>query len=369
MKACLLLVILVATLCALPKAGSAQSQEKTGRPESQKNDPKAESKEKQDFLPPQAVIVDGKPGLKFTTRKFGSAVVALESRDGEDVISFSVNHQRAFSFEPGRLYVGKNRIIFDPMMDKGDYFNVSRVEVQKSGMDKRMVWGDNGYHILVDLKDGGNKRLFLRLNENDDLVWSGQVKPIIQFYEKAWGDFDAAKAEILGLTATLRKTDETEESEEEAEDYLVIDSRYDRFKDVTRSQTIRMLIRSKQRAIRMQADFTSPGKGGKVPEKVRLTFVVRTAKPIFRSEDDREITFLIDGDRLALGPAPILSEDEGKATIQQIIGHQIAWATFEKMIKAKKLELQIGESEYQITDKHIEAFRALAEAAESKSND
>ncbi|MGA9995982.1 MAG: hypothetical protein WBP93_11245 [Pyrinomonadaceae bacterium] len=347
--------ILIFALCSFLPANLAQIQQEKGTSTANQSPLQGMT---------EAILVDGQPALRILSRKNGSTEILYQKRDGEDALVFPVMHYHAFLYaqapgEMGKLYVTKTRLIFDPNGDKGHYFNATRGEVKKAEAQKSGRFGKNiGHHILINAQ-GGEKRFAIVFNNNAVVGFQGDyMKPATEFFEHAWTNFDAALAEFQQLTASVRPESE-ENAEEEAEETTAeITDKYDRFKDVTVVRTSRMLLRGGRRSIRTSAEYSFAGKTPMKPEKVSLYFHASAARPIFR-EDDLELNFLVDGERIAAGNMRLSDEEKTKSTVRQTVLVNLPYETFARIANGKRVELQIGTLEYKMTDTHLDAFKQL----------
>ena len=349
------LFVLIFALCSFLSASLAQTQQ-------EKSTSTATQSPLQGMT--EGILVDGQPALRILSRKNGSTEILYQKRDGEDALVFPVMHYHAFLYaqapcEMGKLYVMKTRLIFDPIGDKGHYFNATRAEVKKAEAQKSGRFGKNiGHHIFINAQ-GDEKRFAVVFNNNAVVGFQGDyMKPATGFFERAWANFDAALGEFQQLTASVRPEPE-EDAEEEAEETTAeITDKYDRFKDVTVIRTSRMLLRGGRRSIRTSAEYSFAGKTPMKPEKVSLYFYASAARPMFR-EDDLELNFLVDGERIAAGNMRLSDEEKTKSTVRQTVLVTLSYETFARIANGKKVELQIGTVEYKMTDIHLDAFKRL----------
>lgn len=311
----------------------------------------------------EAILVNGQPALRILSKKNGSTEILYQKRDGEDALVFPVMHYHAFLYaqargEMGKLYVTKTRLIFDPIGDKGHYFNAARAEVKKAEAQKSGRFGKNiGHHIFINAQ-GNEKRFAITFNDTAVAGFQGDyMKPANEFFERAWKNFDAALTEFQLLTASVRPEPE-ESADEEEETTVEITDKYDRFKDVTIVRTSRMLLRGSSRTIRTFAEYTFAGTSTTKPEKISLYFYASSARPVFQV-DNLELNFLVDDERVAAGTMRLADEEKTKSTIRQTIVVTVPFDTFARIANGKKVELQIGTLEYKLTDMHLDAFRRL----------
>lgn len=312
----------------------------------------------------EAILVNGQPALRILSRKNGTTEVLYQRRDSEDAIVFPVMHWHAILYaqgpgEMGKLYVTKTRLVYDPIGNKDHYFNVARADVKKAEAQKSGRFGKTiGHHILIDAQ-GDSKRFAIVFNNERVVGFQGDyMKPASEFFERSIVNFDSALAEFQQLTASVRPEPEGEEEETIEDEPADITDKYDRFKDVTVVGTSRMALRGDKRSIRIRAEYSFSGKTPVRPEKVALYFYATSARPLFR-EDDLQLNFLVDGERLPAGTMRISDEEKTKSTIRQVILIDLPFKTFNRIANAKIVELQVGTLEYKFTDIHLDAFKKL----------
>lgn len=320
----------------------------------------------------EAVLVNGQPALRILSRKNGATEILYQKRDGEDAIVFPVMHWHAILYaegpgEMGRLYVTKTRLVYDPIGNKEHYFNVSRADVKKAEAQKSGRFGKNiGHHILIDAQ-GDTKRFAIVFNNERVVGFQGDyMKPASEFFERSIVNFDSALAEFQQLTASVRPEPEEEKEETIEDEPAAITDKYDRFKNITVVGTSQMALRGDKRSIRIRAEYTFNGKTPVKPEKVFLYFFASSARPLFR-EDDLQLNFLVDGERLPAGTMRLSDEEKTKSTIRQVIVIDLSFETFSRITNAKIVEFQIGNLEYKFTDTHLDAFKKLLSGSTKKT--
>lgn len=362
----------IVTLCLLLElAGSIRPQTDTQTTEPKKSDKQqtqiAASAQSPLVGTVEAVLVDGQPALRILARNHGAAEIRYQKRDNEDTLVFPVMHWHAILYaqapgEMGKLYVTKTRLTFEPEGSKDHYFNVARTEIKKARSEKSGRFGKNiGRHINIDAK-GGGKRFAIVFNDNKVIAFQGDyMKPALEFFDRTIDNFDAALAEFNQLTASVRPEPEEDPEAEDEEEAATISSKYDRFKDITIVRTSRMALRGGKRTLRMYADFSYTGKTTQKPETVNIYFYAAAARPVFR-EEELELNFLVDDERVPAGMMRLVDEDKTRSLIRQTVSFALPYGTFAKIANGQKAELQIGSLEYKLTDAHLEAFRKLLES-------
>lgn len=347
------LLVLPLVLCTFSHAHVAQSQQ-------DKDAPSADQSSLQGTT--EAMLVNGQPALRIVTRKSGSTEILYQKRDNEDALVFSVVRFRKlfgsviFS-DTGKFYVTKTRLIYDPDGDNENYFNFSRTEI-KEVVREHHGMGKGAFNdvLIKSLKD--TRHFVPRFTVDYAWLNKSDTLPALEFFLRALNSFDSALAEFQQLTASVRPEPEEGAEEEEEETAAEITDKYDRFKDVTVVRTSRMLLRGGRRAIRIFAEYSFAGKNPTKPEKVSLYFYASAARPLFR-EDDFELNFLVDDERVAAGVMRLSDEEKTKSTVRQTVVITLPYETFARIANGKKVELQIGALEYTMTDLHLDAFRRL----------
>lgn len=317
----------------------------------------------------EAILVNGQPALRIVTGRSGSTEILCQKRDNEDALVFSIVRFRrllgsVIFGDTGKFYVTKARLIYDPDGDNKNYFNFARTELKEAirehhGMAKA-AFNDALIRTQKDTKHFVPRFTvdFAWLNKDDTL-------PALDFFLRALNDFDSALAEFQQLTASVRLDAEEGAEEEEKETTAEISEKYDRFKDVTVVSTSRMLLRGGKRSIRTFAEYSFAGKTPTRPEKVSLYFYASAARPVLR-EDDLELNFLVDDERVAAGAMRVADEEKTKSTVRQTVVISLPYETFARIANGKKVELQIGALEYKTTDLHLDAFRRLLSRSTQK---
>lgn len=327
--------------------------------------PKAESKAPSslDGLT-EAILIDGRPALRIVSSRSGVVEIKFEPRDGEDSLVFAVTRLKSFGLgvqpaDSGKLFITKSRIIYVPNLDKEGFFSaltseVVNVELKKLGQGfetvnfvfrndkKRFIF--EGTVFMTDSVWGG-----LRFNKKD-------LRPPLDFLFRALRDYNAASQEFNRLTASVLQTEEEDTETEEGP--AEVADKYDRFKDITIVTTTRMLVKGRNRSIRIHAEYTFPGRKQNSPLKVTLYFHSSASRPTFR-EGDLELNFLVDNKRIPLGQLRFTDEEKVKTLIKQTISIDVPYDVFAQIIRGRDAEFQIGSNEYRLTDPIKDAFKKL----------
>ena len=325
----------------------------------EKDDTKGDQTSLQGLTEP--AIINGQPALRILFRKSGKTDVSFETRDGEEALVFSVMRVKKLlgglmPADLGKLYITKTRIVFNPEENKEHYFNIKHSDVRQISIEGKGRGAGGFNYLVIKVKDDDNKRFVL---EGTIPTNKKEVRPGLEFLLRSLKDFGSALTEFNQLTASVRTQPKDEEDEkEEAETTAEISSKYDRFKDITLVRTSRMLVRGNKRSIRVQAEYSSVGKTQAKPEKISLYFYSSASRPLFR-EDELDLNFLADEKRLPLGKMRLDDEEKTKSTVKQAVVISMSFEVFEQIAGAKKVEFQVGDLEYKMTDTHLDAFRKL----------
>lgn len=308
----------------------------------------------------EPLLINGQPALRIQFRKSGKTEVFFETRDGEDALVFSVLRVKKLlgGLMPGglgKLYITKTRIVYDPEEDNENYFNINHSEVRLVSIEDVGMGKAAFNYLVIKVAGDDNKRFVLQGSIPNN---KKEVRPGLEFLLRSLEDFGAAMAEFNQLTAGVRQSEADEDEKVEAETTAEISSKYDRFKDLTVVQTSRMLVRGSKRSIHVQADYSSKGKTQVKPREVLIYFYSSGTRPLFR-EEDLELNFLVDDKRLALGNVRLDDEQTTKSTVKQTLVISLPYEVFEQIASGRKVEFQIGNLEYKMTDAHLEAFKRL----------
>lgn len=301
----------------------------------------------------EAILVNNLPTLRVLSRKKGGiSEIKLLKRDSEyslvfDVVKSSVKNP------VGKLFVTKDRVIFEPMEKGQTSFNIEKTKIQKLSLKKTF---DGFSSIKIDF-DGNEAKIVIKFDRYQYLIDRRSQKAIHSFLYRAIEDFDSALAEFNQRAASIRPENDYEETEE-AETTAEISSVYDRFKDVTFIRTSNMLVRGDNRPIRANTEYSFAGKKQVKPEKVMLYFYASAESSLF-NEDELELNFLIDEKRLPAGTMKLVEEEKTTSSIKQAIVIALPFEVFAQIANAKKVEFQVGRLEYKLSNTHLEAFRKL----------
>lgn len=305
----------------------------------------------------EAILINGQPVLRIIISESGNGAteVRYEKRDNEDALVFYVVK---VPNNVGKLYVTKTSLAYVPDSGAKKYFKVEKANITK--FELKDHWRLIGDFSHVNLEFDGDEKPIGLAYMNQGAVTKVNKKNYFaanSFLYRAIKDFDAALVEFNKLTASVRQNEEAEEEIEEETNTDVSD-KYDRFKDVTIIATSKMPVRGNKRSIRTYAEYNFKGKNQIKPEKISLYFYASAARPLFR-EDNLELNFLVDEKRIPMGEMRLADEEKTKTTTKQTIAISIPYETFMQIAAGKKVEFQIGNLEYKLTDTHLEAFKKL----------
>lgn len=303
----------------------------------------------------EAITINGQPVLRIIIGKkgIGFTEVKYEKRDNEDALVFNVIK---IPNSVGTFYVTKTTLTYVPSSESKHYFKIEKDKLKKFELEDHWRFGKDMSHVNLEF-EGDSKPIGLAYNNqgSETRVNKENYFAANGFLFRAIKDFDSALAEFNKLTASVREIDEQEEEEFEDEE-IETNEKYDRFKDRTVVSTSKMRIKGKKRSIRTYAEYDFAGKTQTKPENIILYFYGSATSPIFR-EDNLELNFLVDGKRVSIGKMDFVDEEKRKTIIRQTVSVSIPYETFNQIVNGKKVEFQIGNLEYTLTDEHLEAFR------------
>jgi hypothetical protein len=148
-----------------------------------------------------------------------------------------------------------------------------------------------------------------------------------------------------------------------------IESEYDKFRDET---TVRLTYLSPLPSIGpvrlyIIPSFHYPGKIVKTPEFVVFWF--QSSSSDWQFLHDRELLAIVDGERIDLGEAlrvegTVNSSRSGRysssVSVSEMLGLKIPLETFLRIIKAKVVEMRLGNVGFKLADDHLEALKDFA---------
>jgi hypothetical protein len=99
---------------------------------------------------------------------------------------------------------------------------------------------------------------------------------------------------------------------------------------------------------------------GKAPTKPQsLVIVVETENPRseYEAESDRALSLKIDGTIIELGSAARTMERTNMGLTREDLSTSISYENFQKVVRAKKVQLILGHKDFPFTDCHLDALR------------
>jgi len=140
---------------------------------------------------------------------------------------------------------------------------------------------------------------------------------------------------------------------------------YDRFNDVRTFALEPMHIPASFNNIndgfisfKTYAAFQVKGMQRTVPTTVAWGFVSDTNGWAFAQENNRNLTLLIDDERLGLG----IPAHQGRIfprSVEETVMVLMSYETFLRIANAKRVEVQLGRYEFVLLSRHLEGFRCL----------
>ena len=115
-------------------------------------------------------------------------------------------------------------------------------------------------------------------------------------------------------------------------------------------------------AIWLSAGFTYVGKLQGPPERVYISFVRDSADEpkLLKSETERTLQFILDGEPLKLGPMPSVKEvTTGHSLVTQGLMLNVPYETFKRITSAKKVDVNLGPLRFQLTSQNLQDLRDL----------
>ena len=118
---------------------------------------------------------------------------------------------------------------------------------------------------------------------------------------------------------------------------------------------------------RFYASFTYPGRTSSAPPKRVLITLISTSED-WKYKDSLELTALVDGEHLKIGPlehAPSFAvrapaDSISADSVSQEIAISLPYKTFLRIANGKKVRLRMGPREFKLEENHLEALRDLA---------
>ncbi|MDX6611629.1 MAG: hypothetical protein QOD75_815 [Blastocatellia bacterium] len=325
----------------------------------------------------EVVSINGIPALRFVSRDGYTSLLYFQKHNGENAFAVPVWHIEGIKYDRGWLYVARNHIAYVPDKEKSDGFDEPRTEVKKAKSVSTGMWNvrNRGNYFEIDLR-GGSRNFWIYFEGAPQVanrlgLGGSFQKPILTFLDKAIADFDKAAKEFQQLTTGL-DTASAPPNFGVSAGPLTINEKYDRFRDSTTISTSTMVLRNvpdENYSLGIAVSFSYQGSKPMRPESITLRFHLNSLRQMFLNEEDREVTLLIDGKRLKAGilrldsedtastnaPSPNLKNTVYKTTWSLAIPAEAA----EEIIKAEKVEMQIGNIEASLTRQQQDALNQL----------
>ena len=115
-------------------------------------------------------------------------------------------------------------------------------------------------------------------------------------------------------------------------------------------------------AIWVSAGYMYIGKSLGPPERVYISFVRDTTDEpkLLKSETERTLVLILDGEALKLGPMPSVKEvTTGYSLVTQGLMLQVPYETFRRITSAKKVGVNLGPLTFSLTEQNLQDFRDL----------
>lgn len=106
----------------------------------------------------------------------------------------------------------------------------------------------------------------------------------------------------------------------------------------------------------------------RTPQRVFISFIRDSVDEpkILKSERERTLVLIVDGETLPLGPMPSVKEVvTGYSLMTQGLLLPIPYETFSKIANAKSVKVQLGPLRFSLTDRNLADFRDLQKRMKS----
>jgi hypothetical protein len=138
---------------------------------------------------------------------------------------------------------------------------------------------------------------------------------------------------------------------------------YNERKNEVVAQTISLQVIGKfLDGIRLQARFATEGKKVIKPEKILLVFSPAAKDRTY--VDDRTIKIMVDKKEVLNGMSKFANAISDGRVIIASLEQEIPYDLFVKLSKAKKIKMQIGQTEFDLKESDIDAFHDLLKLIE-----
>lgn len=141
---------------------------------------------------------------------------------------------------------------------------------------------------------------------------------------------------------------------------------YDKFKDLTTVTRIIPLGEEGEQlaSLNLVLSFDYPGKVYVKPGKVYFGLSSFYKRWRFLNAPDRRAILLIDGERVDLGVFERSGSQIEAGAIYELVGKDVAPETIQKLARAKKIEMQVGQFEKELAAHHKVGIKEFGELIE-----
>ena len=325
----------------------------------------------------ELVSINGIPALKFVTKDGWSSIVYFQKYEGLDAFSIPVWHIDGLGRHRGWLYISEQRVRYVPDGEKSAAFDVPRNKIKKAKSVSTGAWNIKNRGNYLELAfNNGSQEFWIYFSGSPEIasrlgLGGTFQKPVLSFIERMFADFDKATQEFQELTIGL-KPKSAPPNFGIIDSPLAFEEKYDRFKDRTTLGTSTMLIRNlpgENFSLSISAMVSFPGLKASRPDSVTLKFSASSLRRFFVNEKEREVTFLVDGERCRLGSLSVDSQEIAATNVplanlqNEIFKTEgnvvITMDLFEKIARASKVELQVGDIEGELRGEHLRVFQSL----------
>lgn len=150
-----------------------------------------------------------------------------------------------------------------------------------------------------------------------------------------------------------------------------VTSEYDKFKDLTLVSSDFMRVSGSNwngGQLDLSVQFTYPGRVATPPRGVLLYFWSATSD--WRFTELPALRAIADQERLDLGTATEIERqvhmDPSSVSVREYVSVVIPLTLFQKLARAGSVEMQLGNIEFRLSDRHLATLRAVASRMSSK---
>lgn len=304
----------------------------------------------------QSATVEGQRAVKLGVGLNRYVVIAGVAY-GENALVMVAGHRHALDTCWGALMITKTRVVYGGSSSAHD-FSFPRADLINLEIKNGQV---------LHVKTKGKEFNFFPWAESVAYNNSGDFPIVLNWYGLAISDFDRAWKQFEDTyNAGLARDNLTLP----AQPIAILDN-YDRFKDRTYYATSPMPI-SPDGGVVLKAAFSSEGAAPKVPKDMVLFLDTdESVQRAFRS-GNREMIFLVDGERLRLGKMEWLDSAYLPGTrytsgrVVESLGIVVPWESFRRISAGQSVEFQAGSVEAKLSPVQLEALQKLVAKAEGK---